>query len=52
MTIEEMEEKQERLHEEFEAAKNECYSKYMEMQRLSAEYNRIEEEIKKLKGES
>lgn len=51
MTVEEMEAKQEQLHNEFESAKSECYSKYMEMRRLSEEYNKIEEEIKKLKGE-
>lgn len=45
-----MEKRQEKLHEEFEKKKSECYQRYMEMVKLSEEYNEIDEEIKKLKG--
>lgn len=50
MTLSEMEKRQEELHEQFEKAKSACYEKYTEMLKLSEEYNRIEDEIKKLKG--
>ena len=50
MTLEEIEKKQEELHEAFERTKMECYQKYMLMAELSDEYNKLEEEIKKLKG--
>lgn len=50
MTLQEMEKKQEELHEEFEKKKSECYQRYMEMVKLSEEYNNLDDEIKKLKG--
>lgn len=50
MTLQELEKRQEELHEEFEKKKSECYQRYMEMVKLSEEYNEIDEEIKKLKG--
>lgn len=49
-TLEEMEKAQEKLHEQFERIKSECYERYITMVKLSEEYNKIEEEIKKLKG--
>lgn len=52
MTIEEMENEQERLHEQFEHLKVEIHDKWLEMGKLSERYNELEDEITKLKGES
>lgn len=52
MTIEEMENEQEVLHEQFEALKVEIHDRWIEMGKLSERYNELEEEINKLKGES
>lgn len=49
MSIEEMEQEQERLHERFEQLKMEIHSKWIEMGKLSEAYNSIEEEINKIK---
>ena len=50
MTLEEMEKRQEVLHEEFEKTKRICYEHYIKMGQLSEEYNKLDEEIKKLKN--
>lgn len=50
MTIDEMEQEQERLHERFESLKTEIHDKWIEMTELSKEYNRLEDEINKLNG--
>lgn len=50
MTIEEMEQEQERLHEKFEQLKSEIHTKWLEMTELSKAYGRLEDEINKIKG--
>ena len=51
MTIEEMENEQEKLHEQFEILKVEIHDRWIEMGKLSERYNELEEGINKLKGE-
>lgn len=50
MTIEELENMQVKLHNEFEKKKEECYNRYTEMLELSEEYEKIEIELNKRKG--
>lgn len=49
MTIEEMELEQERLHERFELLKSEIHDRWLEMGNLSEAYNRLEDEINRIK---
>lgn len=50
MTLDELEREQSNIHEQFERAKSECYDKWVESTRLSEEYMKIEEIIKKRKA--
>lgn len=49
MTVQEMEQEQERLHERFEQLKTEIHDRWIEMGELSESYNNLENEINKLK---
>lgn len=49
MTIEEMEQEQERLHSRFEQLKQEIHDRWLEMNELSKAYNALDEEINKSK---
>lgn len=51
MTLEELEKEQEKIHEKFEAAKEVCYNKWIEIKNLSEQFKAIEEEIKKRNGQ-
>lgn len=50
MTIKELEERQEKLHADFEEKKGVCYDTYIEMLKLSEEYQKIDDELNKRKG--
>lgn len=50
MTIKELEERQEKLHTDFEEKKGVCYDTYIEMLKLSEEYQKIDDELNKRKG--
>lgn len=39
-----------KLYEQFEIVKEECFSKYLEMNKIQEEYAKIDAEIKKRKG--
>ena len=50
-TLSELEKEQERLHDEFERCKSECYDMYLKMEKLSSIYQKIDERISKMRGE-
>lgn len=39
-----------KLYEQFEIVKEECFNKYLEMNKIQEEYAKIDAEIKKRKG--
>lgn len=50
-TTSELEAEQERLYNEFEAAKKECYSMFLKMGDIQKEFEAVDNEIKKRNSE-
>lgn len=49
-TTAELEEELERLYEEFEAKKVECYKAYVKLSEIQKEFDAVDKEIKKRNG--